>query len=166
MGRSAQNQEYIFEEKYDLYARSLYKLCMVYLSEPYDCEDVLQEVFIKLLNNSSKFNNAEHERRWVFRVCINTCKNKLDYAKRHRNEELNENLGFDMESGIDMESTPADVANAIKNLAPIYKDVIHLHYYEGYSIKEIADILKKGESSIKMRLVRAREVLKLDLEEA
>ena len=163
MGRSVQYQEYIFEEKYDLYARSLYKLCMVYLADPHECEDVLQDVFIKLLNNSSKFNNAEHERRWVFRVCINTCKNKLDYLKRHRSEELNENLRADIESA---PTEDYDVANAINNLAPIYKDVIHLHYYEGYSIKEIADILKKGESSIKMRLVRAREILKLDLEEA
>lgn len=157
MGLSEKKEE-LFERKYNLYANSLYRLCMVYLSNPQDSEDVLQEVFIKLLNYAPKFNDIEHERRWVFRVCSNACKNKLNYSKRHRNEELNENLIFSANENL-------EIASAIKNLQPIYKEVIHLYYYEGYSIKEIAGILNKGESSIKMRLVRAREILKMDLEE-
>ena len=56
------------------------------------------------------------------------------------------------------------VADAVVRLPEKYKAPIHLHYYEGYSVAEVARILKLGESAVKMRLKRGRELLKLELE--
>lgn len=148
-----------FQLKYDLYGNMLYKLGMVYLSNPSDAEDVLQEVFLKLLYHAPAFASAAHEKRWLIRVCINECKNRLAYSKRRQHLPLEENLPDAQQE------TYEDVKESIYRLAPQYKDVIHLFYYEGYDIAAIARILQVSVSAVKMRLVRARQMLRMELEE-
>ena len=152
-------REKAFRQKYDLYGNMLYKLGMVYLSSPSDAEDVLQDVFFKLLCRAPVFASSEHEKHWMIRVCINECKNRLAYAKRRQHLLLKD----------DLPDTPQenheDVKQAIFRLPPQYKDVIHLHYYEGYDIAAIARILQIGVSAVKMRLMRARQMLRIELEE-
>ena len=142
------------EEAYDAY-----RLAMVYLGRPADAEDVTQETFVRLLCRAPAFADEEHRRRWLLRVAANLCRDQLRGFWRKRVTELEDVLP----------AAPAEereAARAMMALPEQYRLPIHLHYYEGYSVAEIAGILKLGQSAVKMRLKRGREMLKLELEGA
>ena len=145
-----------FEAKYDAYGAMVYRMAMVYLGQRADAEDVTQEVFLKLLSRAPVFADGEHEKRWLLRVTVNQCRDQLRSPWR-KVSGLEENFPL---------NSPEDfgIADAVVRLPEKYKAPIHLHYYEGYSVAEVARILKLGESAVKMRLKRGRELLKLELE--
>lgn len=147
------------EEAYDACGPAVYRLAMVYLGRPADAEDVTQETFVRLLCLAPAFADEEHRRRWLLRVAANLCRDQLRGFWRKRVVELDEALP----------AAPAEereAARAVMSLPEQYRLPIHLHYYEGYSVAEIAGILKLGQSAVKMRLKRGRELLKLELEGA
>lgn len=147
-----------FNEKYSLYKTILFRIAFTYLKNVEDCEDILQEVFVKLLTNTSTFESSEHEKRWLIRVTINLCKNHIkSFWNRNRDDmqELQEFAESKEELGILQE---------VLALPEKYKIVIYLHYVEGYKCAEIADIIKRKESAVKMRLKKGRELLKMELE--
>lgn len=147
-----------FEEKYDTYGAMVYRLAMVYLGRHADAEDVTQEAFVKLLCRAPAFADGEHEKRWLLRVTVNLCKDQLKGFWRKRATALEQDYPID-------DPDTFEVADAVVRLPEQYKAPIHLHYYEGYSVAEIAEILKLGQSAVKMRLKRGRELLKLEMEE-
>lgn len=147
------------EEAYDACGPAVYRLAMVYLGRPADAEDVTQETFVRLLCRAPAFADEEHRRRWLLRVAANLCRDQLHGFWRKRVTELDDALP----------AAPAEereAARAVMALPEQYRLPIHLHYYEGYSVAEIASILKLGQSAVKMRLKRGREMLKLELEGA
>lgn len=147
------------EEAYDACGPAVYRLAMVYLGRPADAEDVTQETFVRLLCRAPAFADEEHRRRWLLRVAANLCRDQLRGFWRKRVTELDDALP----------AAPAEereAARAVMALPEQYRLPIHLHYYEGYSVAEIASILKLGQSAVKMRLKRGREMLKLELEGA
>jgi len=147
------------EEAYDACGPAVYRLAMVYLGRPADAEDVTQETFVRLLCRAPAFADEEHRRRWLLRVAANLCRDQLRGFWRKRVTELDDALP----------AAPAEereAARAVMALPEQYRLPIHLHYYEGYSVAEIAGILKLGQSAVKMRLKRGREMLKLELEGA
>jgi len=146
-----------FETLYERYGAMVYRLAMVYLGRRADAEDVTQEAFLRLLCRAPVFADAEHEKRWLLRVTVNLCRDQLRGFWRKRAVELEEDLLLP-----DRESF--GVAEAVVALPEKYKAAIHLHYYEGYSVEETAQILRLGPSAVKMRLKRGREMLKLRLE--
>lgn len=146
-----------FEEKYDAYGAMVYRLAMVYLGRHADAEDVTQEVFVKLLFKAPAFADAEHEKRWLLRVTANLCKDQLRGFWRKKAVALEQDYPID-------DPDAFGVADAVVRLPERYKAPIHLHYYEGYSVAEIADILRLSQSAVKMRLKRGRELLKLEME--
>lgn len=145
-------------ERYYLYKSMLFRIAFSYTGNKCDSEDILQEAFIKLIYHAPVFSGAEDEKRWLIRVTINLCKNHLGsfWHKNRRNIE-------DIEQYAAMEEDREQLLE-ILNLPVKYKTVIHLYYYEGYSISEIAQILTLGVSAVKMRLKRGRELLKIELE--
>ena len=148
-----------FETAYDTYSAAVYRLALVYLGRPADAEDVTQETFVRLLCRAPAFADEEHRRRWLLRVAANLCRDQLRGFWRKRVTELEDVLP----------AAPAEereAARAMMALPEQYRLPIHLHYYEGYSVAEIAGILKLGQSAVKMRLKRGREMLKLELEGA
>jgi RNA polymerase sigma-70 factor (ECF subfamily) len=150
----------LFEEKYTMYSDLVFKLSMTYLGNVSDSEDVTQDVFVKLFTNAPQFESPQHERYWIIRVTINTCKNYLGTF-------WNRNT-IGMETIEDMPYTDNHthiVTEKLYSLPPKYRVVLYLYYYEEYSIDEIATALKLSRSAIKMRLKRGREKLKLDLQE-
>lgn len=148
-----------FSAKYDTYSRTIFKIAMTYLANKSDAEDVMQEVFIKLLYNSPEFQNSDYEKYWIIRTTSNICKNMLK-SFRHKNTE-------NIEDFTEYLSEPAqtNIAELLLELNPKYRIVIYLMYYEGYSVKEISEMLSITQSAVKMRLKRGRELLKLDIEE-
>lgn len=146
-------------EKYYCYKSMLFRIAFSYTGNRHDSEDILQEAFIKLIYHSPEFSGNEDEKRWIIRVTINLCKNHLG-SFWHRNRRSIE----DVEQYAANEEDRTKILEII-NLPSKYKTVIHLYYYEGYSIAEIARILKLSISAVKMRLKRGRELLKIELEE-
>lgn len=151
-------QEELFNHAYQNYANMLLKIIKTYIKDEGECEDVLQEVFFTLLVKTPKFESQEYEKRWLIRVAINKSK---DY---HRS--FWKRMVKITEKDIPQESSTSEnyLNECIESLPDVYKEVVLLHYYFGYSIKEIASILNLGESAVKMRLSRARMKLQTEME--
>lgn len=147
-----------FGAAYDAYGSMVFRLAMSCLGCRADAEDVAQETFFRLLYRSPAFADAEHEKRWLLRVTINLCKNQLGGFWRRKATPLPDDCAVP-------EPQTAALAEALIRLPERYKLPIHLHYYEGYSVAEVAQILKLSQSAVKMRLKRGRAMLKLELEE-
>lgn len=146
-----------FEEDYDHYGAAVYRLAMVYLGRHADAEDAVQEAFLRLLYRSPVFTDENHKRRWLLQVTANLCRDQLRGFWRKRVTELQDTLP----------AAPPEEREALYAMIRLpekYRLPIHLHYYEGYSVSEIAEILKLGQSAVKMRLKRGRELLKIELE--
>ena len=140
-----------FEAAYDAYGP------MVYLGRRADAEDVTQEAFVRLFCRAPAFADGEHEKRWLLRVAVNLCRDQLKGFWRRRAVELEPGLPAQ-----DPESL--GLAEAIVALPEQYKGPIHLHYCEGYSVAEISEILKLGQSAVKMRLKRGRDLIRREME--
>lgn len=147
-------------ETYQLYGSMLYKIAMVYLGNKQDAEEAIQETFIKLIHKSPVFNDQEHKKAWMIRVITNHCKNMQGSLWRKRVVSMK-----DMDEFFELSSDRA-LMDMVLNLPFKYKSVVHLFYYEDYSVRQIADILQISESAVKMRLQRGRQLLKMDLERA
>lgn len=150
-----------FEKKYCLWGDMLYKIAFLYLANSHDVEDILQEVFIKLLYASPDFRSAEHEKAWLIRTTQNKCKDFLRRSSRH---EVNID-DYSVAADAGDADTKIDIVQNIIALPGKCKSTVILYYYYGYSVAEISKILKISKSAVKMRLKRSREILKIELEE-
>ena len=148
-----------FNELYQLYNNDVYRLSYSYLLNEQDAEDVIQKVYIKLYNNKKILMLSNNEvKRWLFKVCINESKDILKSPWR----KLKSSITNDIK---DEKVKNDTLLEALNNINSYYRIPLYLYYYEGYSIKEISVQLKKSESAIKMRLFRAKEALKKEMEE-
>lgn len=147
-----------FSEKYNLYSDMVFRICMVYLGNKEDVEEAMQEAFMRLVYKSPEFNSEEHEKAWLIRITSNICKDMLRSMWHKRVVKTSY-----IESYYD-DPTDIHIMEEILKLSPKYKDVIYLHYYEDYTVKNISEILKISESAVKMRLKRGRDLLKIQLE--
>lgn len=157
-----ENIDDMFREKYEKYSKLLFRIAFLHLGNTHDAEDVLQNVFIKLLYHSPDFKDDEHETAWLIRVTQNHCKNVLKSSSYKKNCELNDEITADSVSDI---AKALDISMKIKALPANYKTAIFLYYYEDLTTEEISKILKISRSAVKMRLKRGRELLKSELEE-
>ena len=146
-----------FETAYDTYSAAVYRLALVYLGRPADAEDVTQETFCRLLYRAPAFADENHRKRWLLQVAANLCRNQLRGFWRKRVTQLEDTIPA-------VPPEELELLNTVMALPEQYKLPLHLHYYEGYSVAETAEILKLGQSAVKMRLKRGRELLKLELE--
>lgn len=149
----------LFDKVYQTYGPSLYRFCLLQMKNPADAEDVLQEVFIKRLYRAPVFESPDHERRWLLQVALNQCRDEL--KRSHRRE-----LPLEIATNTMVSPEEFSLLEQVANLPERQRIVLHLHYYEGYSIREIAKLLRLTESTVKMRLKRGRDALRLDYEVA
>lgn len=152
----------LFNEKYETYSKLLFRIAFLHLGSLQDAEDVLQNVFIKLLYHSPNFKDDEHEKAWLIRVTQNHCKNLLKSASHRNHYDLNDEITADKSGDI---LKAIDISNKISALPTNYKTAIYLFYYEDLSVIQISKILGLSQSAVKMRLKRGRELLKTELEE-
>lgn len=132
------------------------------LGEPQDVQDVIQEVMIRYMQKAPAFRDAEHEKAWLLRVEANLCKDVLRFRNRHRYFPVDA-LQLETVGGTDEENKA--LMEAVAMLPHSFKIVILLYYIEGYSQKEIAEILSVSENAVKKRMQRAKEALRKKLEE-
>lgn len=142
-----------FERAVGNYARTVAKTAYAYTKNTADAEDISQEVFLTLYSRSESFESEEHLKAWLLRVTINKCKDHLKSAWMSRRSELSDTLQSASE-----EKHP--LLDALLTLPEKYKIPLHLHYYEGYSIAEIAEIIDTKPATVGTRLARGREKLK------
>lgn len=154
-----------FNEKYDRYSNTIFRICIINLKNIADAEDVTQEVFLKLMYQASEFVDLDHEKRWIIRVTINLCKDRLKSFWNKNRNSIEDYQELYSEKYLDLDNHNSEILQNIMELPVKYKEVIHLYYYEGYSIKEISHILNCGESTVKMRMKRGRESLKMKMED-
>lgn len=149
------------QELFEKYQNNLYAVAFNVCRNAEDAEDVVQDTFIQYYSIRKQFDNEQHIRAWLIRVTINKAKNmnRTFWRKNKMSlEDYMETLLFETpESG--------ELFEAVMNLPEKYRIVIHLFYYEDYSVREIAGILKLSEGNIKVRLSRARSLLKDKLQE-
>lgn len=141
---------------YDRTFEYVFRVCMIYLKNRSDAEDIVQNTYLKALQRTSKFEDEEHEKAWLLRVAINMCKNHLKYWWR-RNEPL---------EAADSFSTPetSELKELILGLSEKERLVIYMHYYEGYKTEEISEISGIKPSTVRSLLKRGREHLKIAIE--
>ena len=145
------------EEVIEKYADTVYKIALTRTGIIENAEDIFQEVFFKYSKNNIIFESEEHEKAWLIRVTINLTKNLNNSSWNKKTTELNENIAFENKE-------ESEAFFAVNELQENYKTVIHLLYYEGYKVREIAEMLNEKEGTIKTWLSRARNILREKLE--
>ena len=140
------------------YADTVRRICFVHLKNQADTEDIFQTVFLKYFLFSGSFENEEHEKAWIIRVTVNSCK---DLLKSFFKKNI---VPMDV---IEEEAITTDdnkeLLQVVLSLPQKYKDVIYLHYYENYTANEIGKILGKNENTVYTLLARGRSLLKTKL---
>ena len=143
-------------DAFNRYSDMVYRLAFARVKNTYDADDILQDVFMRFIKVADKVTNEEHAKALLIRITINCSKSLLGSSWFRRTEPLSENLSVSQEN--------SDTLDAVLRLPQKYRTVIHLHYYMGYSVEEIAAILKSKPSTVKSWLHRARQKLKTDIE--
>ena len=140
----------------ELYSDMILRLCMVHLKNAADAEDIFQTVFLKYALYDKPFESEEHEKAWLIRVTINACKDLLKSFFHSRTVAMEDLKDYAPDA------TPEQytVMEAVRSLPKQYRDVIYLHYYEGYSAPEIAGILKRNPNTVYTHLHKGKQLLK------
>ena len=141
------------KEAYEEYKNLVYRLALARTGDINDAEDILQEVFYRYMRKKPVFESGDHGRAWFITVTINCTKSLFNSAYRKRQTPLTEDIKSE-----DMEIDTT--LSVVLSLPQKYRTVIHLYYYEDYTIKEIAALLQCSENTVKTRLARGRERLK------
>lgn len=152
-----------FEQLYDLYATDVLRVSYYYLGDRQRAEDVTQDVFVRFLTSRPTLVEGR-EKAWLLKVALNRCRDlwRGAWMKRvvlgHPAFEL---FPADDEIGRLAENTA--LAEAVNRLPAIFKEVVLLHYYQGYGVSEISMMLDISEGTVSSRLSRARTRLANDL---
>ncbi|GAA0182298.1 sigma-70 family RNA polymerase sigma factor [Clostridium sediminicola] len=136
------------------YSDTVYKVAYSQTKDRYHAEDVFQEVFLRLIRKRPEFENKKHLKAWLIRVTINCSKNIFLSSHFKKRAELNSEIVDNKD-----EFEKSQLYDAVMALPKKYRTVIHLYYYEGYLVKEIAALFNKKEATIKTNLHRGRKLL-------
>ena len=151
--RLRRNDRKAYSDLFDGYFDKLFTFALNMVFREDVANDIVQEVFVKLLTKRVIFKDEEHIKSWLIRVTINQC---LDYKK-----SLTKKSTVPIENmEIPFEQKEGEILEELQLLKEDERNVLYLHYYEGYKIKEIADILHKKENTIHTWLKRAKDELK------
>jgi RNA polymerase sigma-70 factor (ECF subfamily) len=126
-----------------------------YLRNKEDADDAFQEVFLKYLSGRREFADESHERAWFIRVTINVC------HMHHRSFWFRKRAPLDayQDKGKEDERT-SELFYSVMELSVKLRVTVYLFYYEGYSVREISEILDVNENTVRSRLMQARKKLK------
>lgn len=149
------------EEIIPAYKDHLFVAAFNILKNREDAEDVVQDTFVRYYTVSKEFEDEKHVKSWLLRVAINRAKDMLRLFWRRNRCPLDENF---MEGAV-VDSEDEELVISVLKLPRKYRIVIHLFYYEDYSVKEISEMLKMRENTVKSRLSRGRSLLKGILKE-
>ncbi len=155
------------ERMADIYQRNcdmVYRVCLIHMKHEQDALDAVSETFVRLFRKNPEFIDLEHEKAWLIRTAVNYCKDmQKSFWKRKRNiyDETTEM----MLQSVAVPDKDTELLQAVWRLPSKYADLLYLHYYEGYTIEELAEIMHKNPSTLRSRLSRATDLLRKELEQ-
>lgn len=143
----------------DLWGDAVYRVALAQTGSPSDADDVYQDVFLRLLKDGTAFESDEHVKAWLLRVTVNRCHDLGRSSWNRRTTPLDaQHAQLEAPDGF-----RSDIWEVVGALPPDQRAAVHLYYVEGYSTEEIARIMECQPATVRTRLHRARERLKLDL---
>ncbi len=145
---------YIFKN----FSDTVYRIAIHNTDSVSDAEDITQEVFVKLLETSKTFRDNEHIKAWLIRVTLNKCRNLRRDGKRSSPTDTDLSV-------YEADDNSISVLDAVKKLPVNHRNAVYLHYYEGYTAKEIGKLLSVSTNTVLSWLRRSRKALKFDLDE-
>ena len=137
----------------------VYRLALARTASVPDAEDVFQEVFLRYFRHEEKFQSDEHRKAWLIRCTVNRAKSLLASPWKQRTVPL------ETAAEVGVEDDYREVYAAVLSLPGKYRTVIHLHYFEGLSVAEMAQMLQVAEGTVKSQLSRGRALLREMLKE-
>lgn len=149
---------------FDLYAGDLFRFALSYMGSKQDAEDVVQEVFLKLLNKTV-FLKADYEKAYLMKMTANGCKNLLKSPAHKTGVDL-ESAAEELACFYELGEDDKEVYDALMKMDETLRIPLYLHYYEDYSYKDAAKFLKLSESAVAMRIKRGKEELRERLEKS
>ncbi len=145
---------------YERFSPKMYAVCLRYASSPDDAQDLLQEGFIKIFRNLDKFRKEGSFEGWIRRVFVNT---SIEHYRKKVNlnsiGEKEEKLIEDSSWNILDQMAEKDIIELVQELSPGYRSVFNMYVIEGFSHKEIGDIMGISEGTSKSQLARAKSIL-------
>lgn len=151
--RSARALDDSVDELLKRYASMVYRLAFARTKNRYDADDILQEVFLRYIRSEPDCRDEDHRKAWLIRTTINCSKTLLTSAWFRKTAPLEDELLSEMQEH-------SEVYYAVLELPVKYRTVIHLFYYEEYTVAEIAELLRCKEATVKSQLHRARNLLR------
>lgn len=139
--------------------QTLYRISMSILKNPTDCEDAVQDTILIAYSKLKTLKNDEYFKTWLVRILINTCNKSLRKRSRFVSDE---ELG---EMSVPDSTVNTEVRLAVEKLKPKIRIVVVMKYIEGFSVKEIKEVLKIPEGTVKSRLAEGRRQLGIELSE-
>lgn len=178
--KAASGDESAFEDLVYATERTVYNMALRACGgDEHDASDLSQDIYIKLWRSLASFRGDSSFNTWLYRIVQNAAADRARKAARERTVSLTAEAedGEDGRDEIDIEDTsptPEDalveseanvgIMQALNKLSENHREIVTLRYLDGFSVLEIADILKIDEGTVKSRLFRAREKLKKLLE--
>ena len=138
------------------YCDTVFRLAFLRTGYTADADDIMSEVFLRLIRNTSKIKSEEHLKAWLIRATINRSNSFFKQKKRINQVRITE-----VDAIYEMKEN--SVLPAVLNLPLHQKTVIYMHYFEGYSVEDIAALCGTATGTVKSRLARGREALKSTL---
>ena len=135
------------------YAPSVYRLAFAQLRSRADAEDIFQEVFLRYVDRSPRFESREHEKAWFLRATLNCCRDLWRSPWRRKHVPLEEDLPFQAQEEWELHQE-------LLKLPKKYRAVLHLFYWEDMSTQEIGKIVGCSPAAVRQRLTRARAMMK------
>ena len=151
--------EETFEQVVRRYGDMLYRVAFHALRNRADAEDVTQTVLLRLYQQGGRFDSEEHRKHWLLRVAVNESRKVLRSFWRRRAVSLDEQR----DEAAPEDSAQREVFEAVMALEPKYRLTVYLYYYEGCSVREVADALRANPSTVQTWLLRARTRLRKEL---
>ncbi|MBQ8016253.1 MAG: sigma-70 family RNA polymerase sigma factor [Clostridia bacterium] len=146
------------KELVDKYSSLIFRISYCILCNPEDAEDAVQETFLKYITKAPEFDSEEHRKAWLIKVSANISKNMLMFRLKR------ETVSIDEIENIGIGENDYETFELIMSLPAKHKIVMTLYYVEGYRSKEIAEIIGVSEETVRKRLQKGRELLRIEFE--
>ncbi len=145
------------EEAVIKYGDMLFRICLVMLCNEQDAQDAVQDTFCRYMERTAGFRDREHEKAWLIKVAANRCRDMHRKRSRHPEVQLT-----DVAEYCEIQEQ-SEVLTELMNLPEKWKEVVYLHYIEGYKTTEISRMLGITPNAVKKRMQRGRERLRFSL---
>jgi RNA polymerase sigma-70 factor (ECF subfamily) len=177
--RLRQGEAEAYEELLRTYADAVHNLVYRLLNQPADAPDVVQEVFMKVYRNLGSFQGKSTLKTWIYRIAVNEAYNHRRWFSRHRRNEVDLAGADDSTLGLDEilpdgrrtpfeltadHETRALIEEALLRINPAFRSAVVLRDIEELSYEEIAEVLQISLGTVKSRILRGREALRVELE--